>query len=169
QPIQAFRGMNILTPLPIGENQIFTAAHSGAADAFSVTKNKSGDGWTVKNTWHQNVQGYMSSPVLVDNTIYLHMKNNRFAALDAKTGESLWVSSPEGKYRSMIVQGDRILSLLNTGKMQLIAADRGGFNAIDTTQIATDAWAHLAIQGDLLMVRDLNRLDVYRWNADSSR
>ncbi len=37
QPIESFRGMNILTPLVFGD-RVFTTAHSGKAQLFQVTR-----------------------------------------------------------------------------------------------------------------------------------
>ena len=34
---------------------------------------------------------------------------------------------------------------------------------MDEVSVAKDSWAHLAVQGDLVIIRDLNALKVYSW------
>ena len=160
QPIEAFRGMNILTPLVMGD-RIFTSAHSGKAQMFDVAKN--GDTWTINEVWVQKLQAYMSSPVKVGPSIYLHQKNQRVSSINITDGSTNWTSSPFGKYWSMISNGDRILALENTGKLMLINPNASGLEIVDERVVGSDAWAHLAIQDDYLIVRDLAALKVFRW------
>ncbi len=160
QPIEAFRGMNILTPLVIGD-RVFTSAHSGKAQLFEI-KN-SGEEWNVEEVWVQKSQAYMSSPVLMGDAIYIHLKNQRVASINLADGEIKWTSSPFGKYWSMVSNGEKILALDSSGDLMLIAPDESKLNIIDQKKVATDSWAHLAVQGDYVVVRDLAALKVFRW------
>ncbi|TWT49571.1 outer membrane biogenesis protein BamB [Rubripirellula amarantea] len=161
QPVEAFRGMNILTPTLIG-NKIFTAAHSGRSQLFEVTHDDE-DGWRVDELWNQKTQGYMSSPVVIKDQIYLHAKNQRFTSFDIASGHIRWTSKPFGKYCSMIVNDDQILALDSSGALNLIAHDEKSLRILDSADVAEDAWAHLAIAGDRLFVRDLAALKVFRF------
>ena len=105
----------------------------------------------------------MSSPVKIGDSIYVHLKNQRFTSLGASDGEIHWTSSPFGKYWSMISNGSKILALDNSGELMLINAADSKFDVADKMKVANDAWAHLAIEGNLLIVRDLAALKVYRW------
>ncbi len=160
EPIEAFRGMNILTPLVVGD-AVFTAAHSGRSQLFDISRN--GDSWSVVERWNQKTQGYMSSPVLIGDQIYLHLKNERFCCLSVADGSIGWTSEPVGKYWSMVHDGRRILSLADDGVLRLIDANAEIFRVVDTARVAKNSWAHLAIQDDLLLVRDLDSLRVFRW------
>jgi outer membrane protein assembly factor BamB len=161
EPIEAFRGMNILTPLVIGD-RIFTSAHSGKAQLFEISRD-SGDRWNVAELWNQKVQAYMSSPVHIDGSIYLHAKNQRLLALSAETGDIRWTSRPFGKYWSMVTNGEQILALDSSGELLLIGADPEKFDLVDRTKVADDSWAHLAVQDQYVIVRDLGSLRVFRW------
>jgi outer membrane protein assembly factor BamB len=161
EPIEAFRGMNILTPLVFGD-RVFTSAHSGKAQLFQITRTAE-DKWRVNELWSQKTQAYMSSPVLIGDTIYLHLKNQRFAALAVSEGSIRWTSSPYGKYWSMVTNGNSILSLDSSGELFLIEASDTELKMVDQLKVADDSWAHLAVQDDLLIVRDLKALKVYRW------
>jgi len=161
EPIEAFRGMNILTPLAVGD-QVFTAAHSGRSQMFDI---RGGDSsWSVSETWRQKTQGYMSSPVELDNKIYLHLKNERFTCLDAEDGTIHWTSPPVGKYWSMVHNGEKILALASDGVLRLIEATPEEYRVLDQVKVADDTWAYLAINGKTIVVRDLNSLQVYQWN-----
>ena len=162
QPIEAFRGMNILTPLVI-DDKVFTSAHSGKAQLFRINHEADNDVWSVTELWTKNLQAYMSSPVLVKDTIYMHMKNERVCALDVADGNTRWTSSPMGKYWSMITNGKKILGLESSGQLRLIEASDSEFKVLDKQQVAENAWAHLAVEGDLLVVRDLASIKVFRW------
>jgi len=160
EPIEAFRGMNILTPMPVGD-AVFTAAHSGSSQLFDISRE--GETWTVKERWRQKTQGYMSSPVVVGDHIYMHMKNERAVCLALADGSIAWTSSPVGKYWSMAHNGNRILALADDGTLRLVDATPDSFNVVDEMKVAEDSWAHIALQGDLVIVRALDQLTVYRW------
>lgn len=160
QPIESFRGMNILTPTILGD-RVFSAAHSGTSQMFDIKKD--GGKWTVERLWSQKSQGYMSSPVVVDNTIYLHMKNQRVVGLSTEDGSIRWTSSPYGKYWSMVSNGEQILALDNRGDLLLINPNEAELEIVDTMKVANDSWAHLAVEGKNVIVRDLKSIKVYRW------
>ncbi len=107
----------------------------------------------------------MSTPIVIDGHLYMHLKNERFTCLDLKTGEERWTSKTFGKYWSMIgnVDDQKILALDSDGTLRLIAADPSQLRVIDEFKVADDAWAHLAIRGSVVVVRALDALRVYDW------
>lgn len=162
--IEAFRGMNILTPLVI-ENSVFTSAYGGKTHLFDV-KTDEGEASKLKlaENWTNKVQGYMSSPILYEGHIYLHLKNQRFTCIDAKTGETKWTTKPFGKYWSMVGSGDKILALDERGDLLLIRATPEKFDLLSERHISdATAWAHLTICGDEIFVRDLTGLTAFSW------
>ena len=161
QEIPAFRGMNILTPTIFGD-AVFTSAYGGQTLLFRLT----GDAGaiTASNGWTNKVSAYMSSPVVIDGHVYLHLQNQRFTCIDLSTGESRWTTQPFGQYWSLVVNGDRILSLDERGELRLIRATPEKYEQLDQRTISDEpAWAHLAVCGDELFIRELNALSVYRW------
>lgn len=163
--IEAFRGMNILTPTVIGD-AVFTSSYGGRSTLLSVTNEATG--WNVVEAWTHKSQGYMSSPVVVDGHIYLHLRNQRFVCLDAATGAERWTTKPFGKYWSMVAAGDKILALDQRGELLLIQASPKEFKLISRREVADDAWAHLAIVGDELFVRDLRAMKVFSWKQSAT-
>lgn len=161
QPIKAFRGMNILTPIVI-DDQIFTSAYGGRSHLFSV---KSVNGNLAMNElWNVKHQGYMSTPLVIDGVVYHHLRNQRLLALTLANGAELWNQSNRfGKYWSMVTDGKRILALDQDGTLRLLNANRQEFEQIDSRRIAKDSWAHLAISNGQIFVRELDKLTVYDW------
>jgi hypothetical protein len=93
--------------------------------------------------------------------------NERFTCIDLKTGERTWTSTPQGKYASLVVQGDRILALNEQGTLLLIRANPEKFELLDSRKVAEgDTWAHLAIVGDELYIRELESFSAFRWRKD---
>jgi outer membrane protein assembly factor BamB len=160
--VPAFRGMNILTPLVVGD-AIFTSSYGNKSRLYAISRDE--DRFTVAETWTGKSQAYMSSPVLIDGYAYMHLQNQRFACIDLKTGQPTWSSdTPFGKYWSMVAQGDRILALDQRGELYLIRANPKSFDLIDSLKIGdAETWAHLAVCGDEIFVRELNALAAYRW------
>ena len=162
QAIEAFRGMNILTPVVQGD-LLLTSTYGGRTIAFKVTE-KDGK-FTVAEAWRHKAQGYMSTPVVVDGVAYHHLKSQRAMAVDFATGKELWTTDQSfGKYWSMAVQGDRILALDERGILLLFRANKQKFDLLDQRKLAdTDTWAHVAPSEDQLFIRELRAMTAYRW------
>lgn len=163
QVVPSFRGMNILTPTVVGD-AIFTSSYQNKAWLYTISKEN--DRYTVSELWNSKAQAYMSTPVVIGGHAYLHLQNQRFTCIDLKTQERTWTSNGFGKYCSLVAQGDRILALDQRGVLLLIKANPKEFELIDEMNISdADTWAHLAVSGDELFIRELNGLAVYRWQA----
>ena len=160
EDIPAFRGMNILTPTVI-DNHVFTSSYGGRSTMFEVSLN--GSTWTVTKEWDHKSQGYMSSPVVIDDHIYMHLRNRRFICLDARTGEQRWITKPFGKYWSLVANGTKLLALDQTGELLLIDASPDEFKLLDRCMVADESWAHLAVVDQQIFVRDLNAMTVFSW------
>lgn len=163
QVVPSFRGMNILTPVVVGDT-IFTSSYQNKSWLYKVSQEKGG--WSVSQLWTSDAQGYMSTPVVINSHAYIHLQNQRFTCIDLKTGNKTWTSGPFGKYCSLVAQGSRILALDQRGTLLLLEANPEKFALIDSHKISNDeTWAHLAVSGDELYVRELNALAMYRWKT----
>jgi outer membrane protein assembly factor BamB len=159
--IPAFRGMNILTPTVIN-NSIFTSAYGGKS--LSLQVDVVGSAFTSSVTWENKTQGYMSSPVILGSHAYLHLRNQRFVCIELATGKETWTTKPYGQYWSMVAQGDRILALDERGELLLIRANPEKFDLLDSRKISeTSTWAHLAVCGEEVFIRELGAIAAYRW------
>ena len=160
--IEAFRGMNILTPTIVG-NRIFTSSYGGGSYFFEVSFSPD-DGFQINQLWRNKVQGYMSSPVVIDGHIYLHLRNQRFACINLDSGKETWISQPFGKYWSMITNGTQILALDERGELLLIEASPEELK-VDSRQTISDqpTWAHVALSNNDLVVRNLKGVQSFRF------
>jgi len=162
ETIPAMLGMNIVTPTVHG-NTIFTSAYGGGSRLLEIQQG--GGGFKVQTVWKNPIEGYMSTPVILDGHAYHHLRNKKFACLDLATGKQNWATSQRyGQYWSMAAQKDRILALDQEGKLLLIHATPEKFDLLDSTKISDEeTWGHLAVCGDQVFIRELNGISVYRW------
>lgn len=159
--VPAERGMNILTPTVV-DDTVFTASYGGGMFLYGVTKEN--DKFSVKQVWKNKTEGYMTSPILIDGHVYFQLKNQCATCVEVKTGQAKWTTSKRfGKYWSMVAQRDRILALDEKGDLILFRATPEKYEPLDTRKVSDNAWAHLAVSGDEVYVRELNGLTVYTW------
>lgn len=161
-PVKAFRGMNILTPTPIGD-KIFTASYGGGTFWYDIATQ--GKNQSVKQLWNDKIEGNMSSPVVIDGKVYLHGRDKRFHCMDPKAQKVLWSTDKKfSDYWSTVANGNRILALDSKGLLYLIEADPKEFKLIDQLEVSgRPTWAHLTICGEEVIIRDLEGISLYRW------
>jgi outer membrane protein assembly factor BamB len=162
QPVPNTRGMNILTPTVLGD-RIFTSTHSQRSFLYQISQTT--DKWTVNEAWTTKAKGYMSSPVVINGHAYLHLQNQRCTCIRLSDGHECWTTDkPFGKYWSMVAQGERILALDERGILLLIRATPEKFVLLAERKIATsETWAHLAVCGQELFVRELDAMTAFKW------
>jgi len=156
--IAAFRGMNILTPT-IWNDAIFTSSYGGRSLLLDVPNNVS-----TKVRWDNKIEGYMSSPIVIDHYVYMHLRNKRFSCMDLQTGEEKWVTKPFGEYWSMVSNGQNILALDQSGKLRLIAHNPAEFELLSERRVSEDeAWAHVAVSDNQIAIRSQKKLELFDW------
>jgi outer membrane protein assembly factor BamB len=164
QPVEAFRGMNILTPVVFGDG-VFTSTYGGKTLLHRIAAQD--ESLVVSSGWENKSQGYMSTPVVIEGHAYHHLKNQRFACFDLATGEEQWMTpSGFGKYWSLVANGRDILALDQRGRLYLLEASPEEFRLRDERRVgADDTWAHLAVTDGWLFIRELNGISAWEWRA----
>ena len=162
RPIKAFRGMNILTPVIFGQS-VFTSSYGGKSLLFNLAKDA--DGFSIDQKWENKQEGYMSSPIVIDGFCYIHLRKQRMTCIDLSNGATKWISSESfGKYQSMVSNGKEILALDEDGTLYQIEANPEKLVIKDKRTISdSPSWAHLAIAGNQLFVRELEAIACYEW------
>lgn len=161
--IESFRGMNILTPT-IWEDQVFTSCYGGKAHLLKPIAGPSS--WQTEVVWNAKPEAYMSSPVVIDGFLYMHLKNKRVSCVDMSTGEETWRTQPFGGYWSMVTDGTSILALDESGELLLLNANPKEFELLERKKISEEpSWAHIALLDNQLFIRRQRGLDAYRWPA----
>jgi outer membrane protein assembly factor BamB len=160
QDIPTFRGMNIITPA-VYKDSLFNSSYGGTTQLINVANN--GGSYSLTQKWNLPAQGYMNSPVIIDDHAYIHLRNQRFACYDLVNGVEKWRSQTFGKYSSMVASGDKILTLDQKGELLLIKANPNEFELVERRKVGDDSWAHLAVRGNQIFIRNLNELVALEW------
>jgi outer membrane protein assembly factor BamB len=174
--IPSIFGMNIFTPT-VYKDAVLTSTIAGtflvAADPVvkPAADPDAGDGVAKaagEMLWKNVLQGYMSSPILIGDHAYIHLRNQRVACVNLADGKRTWTSKPLATYLSMVAQGDKILALGDDGVLRLFAANpevETRLGEVGLLPPGTDdsSWAHLAVAGEQFFVRDLTGVTAYRW------
>ena len=157
---------NAVTPLVQGD-VVIVSGLDHPVRALRVVAAKGG-GWTAETVWENpDVALYMSSPVLVAGRLYgfSHKKKGQFFCLDAATGKTLWLSEGrQGDNASLVAAGGAILALVTDGELIVFEAGAAAFKVLRRYTVAeTPTWAHLAVVGDGILVKDAGSLAYLRF------
>jgi outer membrane protein assembly factor BamB len=122
--------------------------------------------WSVETLWEtKDVSTYLSTPVIVDGTLYgLSTKQRgQFYAIDAKTGQVLWLGSPREADNSALAKAGQLLFLLNDDAELIVTrANRKAFDPIARYVVADSAtWAQPAISGERIFIKDVGSLALW--------
>lgn len=162
QAVKSFRGMNILTPT-VYAGAVLTSTYGGRTQLWKVTSANSK--LSPSQVWDNRLQGYMSSPIVIGDHAYIHLRNQRFACVDLNSGEISWSTERRfGQYWSMIKQDDKMLVLDQNGTLLLIKASGEKFNLLDEIKVSEKStWAHIAMSGKHIAIREHMALTLYEW------
>ena len=168
-PVESFRGMNILTPTFAGKDRLFTAAYGGKTLGIDIRSENGG--FRAVPAWEFKAQGYMTSPIIHEGHAYLQLRSQRALCIELATGAEKWTTTESfGKYWSMVAQADRVLALDERGELILFKATPEKFDVLSRRKVAeSDAWAHLAVDGSELYIRELKALSVWDWSGGASQ
>jgi outer membrane protein assembly factor BamB len=168
-PVESFRGMNILTPTFAGKDRLFTATYGGKTLGIDIRSENGG--FRAVPAWEFKAQGYMTSPIIHEGHAYLQLRSQRALCIDLATGAEKWTTGESfGKYWSMVAQADRILALDERGELILFKATPEKFDVLSRRKVAdSDAWAHLAVDGSELYIRELKSLSLWDWTNGASQ
>ncbi len=161
-PIRSSHDQNILTPA-VYRGGVLMSSYGGRSQLLRIMKR--GDAFEAEMAWDNKLQGYMSSPVIVDGHAYLHLRNNRFACMDLKNGDIAWTTKEKfTDYASLVANGGKILMLDSKGTLHLIAADPKAFKRLSERRLSEqETWAHLAVGEEGVFVRELNAITSFTW------
>lgn len=161
--IPSFRGMNILTPITVGDDGVFTSTYGGNTRLLKITSE--GGKYDTADAWTFKYEGNMSTPVVVDGHAYVLGKDKRLVCVNVKTGKEAWGTDDRfGDYWSLVANGDKILALDNRGILFLLKANAKEFDLLDKRKLTeSDTWAHLTVCGDEIYIRDISGLTAWKW------
>jgi hypothetical protein len=167
-PLRTSFDQNSVTPLVVN-GLVISSGLENPTIAWRVTRGRTG--WRAEEAWrNERVSMYMSSPVATAQAIFglSHRNRGQFVALDAATGVTLWTTrGREGDNASVIRAGDVLLLSTTNGELIVARTSASRFEEVRRYQVAGSAtWAHPAIAGRTIAVKDVDRLIV--WEAGRS-
>jgi len=119
--------------------------------------------WIAETAWtNPQTPMFMSSPVLIDGTIYgLTLRSRgQFVAIDAASGKTLWnTQGREGENASMLGSRSWLLASTTDGNLVVVRANPQKYEEVRRYPIAQSAlWAHPAITGRSIIVKDVDKV-----------
>jgi hypothetical protein len=106
--------------------------------------------------------------VLVGDAVFSlsAMNSGQFFWADAKTGQTLWTSSPRQAGNAAIVRAGNLLFVLKDDGELMVAPSRpGGFEPVKTYTVADSAtWPAPAVSGHRIFVKDISTIAL--WTID---
>jgi outer membrane protein assembly factor BamB len=152
--------MNIATPVRYRDLVIFSGYRRGTtAYRIAAVAGK----WTAEQAWHNpDVSMFMSSPVLVGDQLYAFAQERagQLVCMDPGTGRVRWRGPARAGENAALVAGGGVLFMLTTGSELIVLRP----NARRYTELAryrvagTPTWAHPAIAGSRIVVKDREHL-----------
>lgn len=156
---------NAVTPAVAGDLVILSGLDQST---FAVRPARGADGkWTAAKVWDAKAfPMYMSSPVVVGDTVYGLTSRNKgqFFALDVKTGATRWTSPPrQTESASITAAGGRLWCLTTDGALVVLKADPAGYAAVGKLDVAPSAtWASPVLLGPQILVKDVDTVRLVR-------
>jgi outer membrane protein assembly factor BamB len=152
----------ILAPIAYRDG-VFTSTRASHTGYYPI--DRLGDQLMIRDGWKNKLAAYMSSPVVINDHAFMHLRNGRFACVALEDGTVNWISPrPFGRYCSMVWYQDRILALTDEGELLLIEAATDEFRLLDSRQVAEqETWGHLAVAGQSVLVRERDAIVVFDW------
>jgi outer membrane protein assembly factor BamB len=125
----------------------------------------------AKEEWkNTELTSYFTTPVIVGtDDLYMVTGSNPLGftktpatlqAVDLKTGKKRWSKPGVGEYHAALVRtaDDKILMMEEGGTLVLLQADPKAYRELARSKVCGHAWAHPAIAGGRLYVRDEKEL-----------
>jgi len=163
-PLTTDYDQNTVTPVVDGDRVIYSGLDKGVHAVRIVRR---GPAFSVEPSWdNPEVSLYLSSPVLAGGRLcgLSHRKKGQFFCLDAATGRTLWLSDGrQGDNAALVAAGDHLLFLTTEARLVVARRDTPAFAPVATYTVAdSPTWAHPALAGRALIVRDALRLALWR-------
>ena len=166
RPFVSPNSTNSITPILYGQTLIVWG-NGGPTVAF--TAKKQNNQWITENVWENaEVPMRMTNGVIVRDTLFSLSSRNtgQYFSVDAKTGKTLWTSSPRQAGNAALVRaGDLVFSLEDDGELVVFRSGPTGFEPLRRYKVAeSETWTQPAISGNRVFVKDVSTLALWTLN-----
>ena len=157
---------NAVTPIIHGQT-IIVSGLGMPVTGFRVA-NRDGK-WSFEDVWTNNdVTMDMSTGVLIGNAVYGFSPRNsgQFFAIDANTGQTLWLSEPrQGDNAAIVRAGDLWFALETDAELVVARANPKQHDILKRYAVADSAtWAQPVLSGRRIFVKDVSNISL--WTVD---
>ncbi len=152
--------VNAVQPIAVDDHRVFITSNAGAA---MLQVEQTADGWAVDELWrNKQMKCHFSCPILFEGHIY-GLDIGILACIDAETGKRLWKGGRYG-HGQMLLRGDLLLVLAETGHMALVAATAEEFRELGKIEPFPEqkTWNNPTLAGDLAYIRNDLNMACYR-------
>jgi len=161
-PFNTQYDQNSITPLVAG-GRLILGGYNQPTVALKVTAR--GNRFRTEGAWkNREISMYMSSPVLVGGRMFgfSHRRRGQLFCADPVTGKVAWAAQGRLAENAAIVAAGGVLLVLTTGGELLVVAAEGGYRELAKYRVSESAtWAHPALVGSKLLVKDRDDLLVF--------
>lgn len=162
-PLRTNFDQNTVTPLVVN-GLVVSSGLETPTIAYRVARGASG--WEAREAWrNEQVSMYMSSPAASGPAIVglSHRNRGQFVALDPATGKTLWSTrGREADNASFIRAGEWLLIGTTNSELIIVRPSAARFDEATRYTVADSAmWAHPAVAGRTIAVKDVDRLIVW--------
>lgn len=165
-PFPAMFEQTMLTPV-VWKDSVVIGGEGKPTVAYRLRKE--GDHVAGEVAWQNaDLRTYMITPVVLkDHLIGLSHMSRSLVCIDLATGVTAWQSPRFSDYASLVLAGDRLLALTNKGELLVAKADTGAYTPLSTWKVseAGGTWAHPAVAGSQLFIKDQEHLACYELGA----
>jgi outer membrane protein assembly factor BamB len=157
---------NAVTPIIHGQT-IIVSGLGMPVTGFRVA-NRDGK-WSFEDVWtNDDVTMDMSTGVLIGNAVYGFSPRNsgQFFAIDANTGQTLWLSEPrQGDNAAIVRAGDLWFALETDAELVVARANPKQHDILKRYAVADSAtWAQPVLSGRRIFVKDVSNISL--WTVD---
>jgi len=166
-PFTARSITNSITPLVYGGQTVIVSGQGKPLTAYTISKRN--DQWAADLAWENpQLSLSFSNAVLVGDAVFSMsaMNSGQFFWADARTGKTLWTSTPRQAGNAAIVRAGNLLFVLKDDAQLMVARSTpGGFEPIKTYTVADSAtWPAPALSGNRIFVKDISTIALWTVN-----
>jgi outer membrane protein assembly factor BamB len=152
-----------ITPLLHGETIIVSGHHRGVMALKPMRRDSQ---WVAEAAWEtRDASMFLSNPVIIGGTLFglSHLNSGQYFAIDASSGQVLWLDRPRRATNTALVKADDLLFLLNDDAELIVArSSRTGFEPLNQYKVAdSETWAQPAISGQRIFVKDRSSITLW--------
>jgi outer membrane protein assembly factor BamB len=152
-------GMNVSARPTYGDGLVFLTTADGGFVQYAVKPDGKGDVTATHVVW-KNAKGVpkASSPVLVDDLIFMANEQGIISCVDAKSGEIVWQKRAGGSFiASPLVADKKVYFFSEEGETYIYAASRVN-ELLSTNKLAEGCMASPAVLDKSLIIRTIGHL-----------